>query len=157
MPGRYIPAAASVLFLGMTSLNSYAGSMYCGTTLISDGGNNPPSMTEVMAKCGAPIEQRKSSNELVYKDHKKLVTMRFDTNGKLQSLIYGGSAGLSSQDQKLEKIDQSIQSGVTPVKPAGDRATDASTVTKGRDVDPSTISKGRDADPSTITKGTDAK
>jgi hypothetical protein len=131
--------------------------MYCGSTLVSDGLQNAMTMTEVRSACGNPIEHRRKSNELVYDDNKNIVVIRFDTNGKVQSVNRFGSAGQSAQDQKIEEIDKAIkETGTVPTKPAGARDTDTSTLTKGKEADSRSSTKGRDANPNTVTKGVDA-
>ena len=144
------------ILLGITSLNTHAGSMYCGSTLVSDGLQNPLSMTEVLSACGTPMERRNMSNELVYNDNKNIVIMRFDTNGMLQSVNRSGSAGESAQAKAIEKIDDSIkETGTIPEKPPGPRDADPATTTKGTSADPNTSTKGKEASPSTISKGVD--
>lgn len=148
---------SSGILLGMTSLTTHAGSMYCGSTLVSDGLQNPLSMTEVLSACGTPMERRKMSNELVYDDNKNIVVMRFDTNGMLQSVNRFGSAGQSAQDKAIEEIDKSIkETGTIPEKASGPRDANPSSITKGKSADPNTSTKGKEADPGTITKGVDA-
>ena len=118
------------IVLGMTSLTVHAGSMYCGSTLVSDGVQNPLSMTEVKAACGAPIEHRTMSNELVYNNNKNIVVLRFDTNGILQSLNTENSAGKSAQEQKIQAISEAIKTGKPLPKEAADkRAADPDTIT----------------------------
>ena len=63
--------------LGVTSAN--AGSIRCGTEVIQDGGENPPSMDEVIALCGEPSER--TFGVLIYKE--KGVRLEFDDDGKL--------------------------------------------------------------------------
>jgi len=136
------------ILLGMTSLTAHAGSMYCGSTLVSDGVQNPLSMTEVKAACGAPIEHRTMSNELVYDNNKNIVVLRFDTNGILQSLNTESSAGKSPQDQKIQATSEAIKEGKPlPKEPLDQRAADPETISKGKDADPDTITKGVDATP----------
>jgi len=145
------------ILLGMTSLTTHAGSMYCGGTLVSDGVQEPLSMTEVKKVCGAPLEYRTMSNELVYDNNKNIVVLRFDTNGILQSLNTESSAGKSAQEQKIEATSEAIKEGKPlPKEPVDKRATDPKTITKGKDADSATITQGKEAAPGTITKGVDA-
>ena len=145
------------ILLGMSSLTTHAGSMYCGSTLVSDGVQNPLSMTEVKKVCGAPLEHRTMSNELVYDNNKNIVVLRFDTNGILQSLNTENSAGKSAQDLKIQATSEAIKEGKPlPKEPLDQRAADPETITKGKDADPDTITKGKEANPDTITKGEEA-
>jgi hypothetical protein len=63
-----------------------AGTMLCGDTVIQDGELEPVSEEEVLAACGEPT----SRNELgvwVYEKPGELAkTLRFDTDGNLQSI-----------------------------------------------------------------------
>ena len=72
--------AGIALLLFTTSAS--AGSMRCSTHVIKDGAENPPSMDEVIKKCGKP--DKRTYGELIYKKHKKRLV--FDTNGKLRTI-----------------------------------------------------------------------
>jgi hypothetical protein len=131
--------------------------MYCGSTLVSDGIQNPLSMTEVLAACGEPLERRRMANELVYNNNKNIVVLRFDTNGILQSLNTEFAAGKSPQEEKIEATNQAIREGKPiPVESTNGKRADPQTITKGKEADPRTSSRGRDASPDTVTKGVDA-
>ena len=150
---RVIP----ISIITLLCMNAHAGSMYCGSTLISDGVQEPLSMTEVLSACGEPLERRRMANELVYNNNKNIVVLRFDTNGILQSLNTEFAAGKSPQEQKIEVIDQAIKEGKPiPTESANGKRADPQTITKGKEADPRTSTRGRDASPDTITKGVDA-
>lgn len=63
----------------VSATSVHAGSIRCGTEVIQDGGENPPSMEEVLELCGEPTEQ--TYGVLIYKD--KGVRLEFDDDGKL--------------------------------------------------------------------------
>lgn len=56
-----------------------ADSIRCGAHIIEDGGNTPPTMEEVIKKCGKPTSRE--GNILVYEKHGK--RLDFDTENRL--------------------------------------------------------------------------
>ena len=58
---------------------AYAGSIRCGEEVIQDGGENPPTMEEVIEKCGEPTER--GLGVLIYRD--KNAQLEFDDDGQL--------------------------------------------------------------------------
>jgi hypothetical protein len=69
----------------ISSLNAFAGSMYCGTQIITDDEMQGESTQSIREKCGAPDE--KNGNNWVYK-HSDGATYRlhFNDNGELGSI-----------------------------------------------------------------------
>ena len=59
-----------------------ADSIRCGSHIIEDGGENPPTMKEVIKKCGEPTSRE--GNKLVYKKHGK--HLDFDTENRLVAM-----------------------------------------------------------------------
>ncbi len=59
-----------------------ADSIRCGSHIIKDGGENPPTMKEVLKKCGEPTSRE--GGKLVYKKHGK--HLDFDTEGRLMAI-----------------------------------------------------------------------
>jgi len=73
----YVLIALTALFLAPV-VN--ANSIRCGTHIIEDGGEHPPTMTEVIKKCGEPTSRE--WGQLIYRHHGK--RLDFDSEGRLQ-------------------------------------------------------------------------
>jgi len=59
-----------------------AGSMRCGTHIISSGQNNSPGMYEVLKRCGEPTFRQ--GNTWIYEKSSSVSTkIRFDRNGNI--------------------------------------------------------------------------
>ena len=63
-----------------------AGTMLCGGSVIQDGELEPVTEEQVLAACGEPTS-RSEDGQWVYANPGELVkTLRFDTDGNLQSI-----------------------------------------------------------------------
>ncbi len=76
---KYFLMTIAVLLLAPVA---QADSIRCGGHVIEDGGENPPTMKEVIKKCGEPTSREGS--KLVYKRHGK--HLDFDTEGRLMAI-----------------------------------------------------------------------
>jgi hypothetical protein len=63
-----------------------AGTMLCGGTVIQDGELEPVSEEQVMAACGEPTSRDESGTWVYAKPGEMAKTLRFDTDGNLQSI-----------------------------------------------------------------------
>ena len=78
-------AAAFFLTLFMVE-SAFAGSIRCGSYLISDGGVYPPSTYEVLKKCGEPTYRQ--GNTWIYEFRSKSrKELRFNQSGILTKII----------------------------------------------------------------------
>ena len=62
----------------------YAGSIRCGSHLISDGGRHGPGTYEVLKRCGEPTFRQ--GNTWVYEKGKKRYVIIFDVRGQILSI-----------------------------------------------------------------------
>ncbi len=63
----------------------YAGSMRCGSHMISDGGRSGPITYEVLKRCGEPAFQQ--GNTWIYeRGEKRRVAVVFKDNGEISSI-----------------------------------------------------------------------
>jgi hypothetical protein len=63
-----------------------AGTMLCGGTAIQDGELEPVSEQEVLAACGEPTSRNELGVWVYEKPGEMAKTLRFDTDGYLQSI-----------------------------------------------------------------------
>ena len=59
----------------------YAGSMRCGSHLISDGGRHGPGIYEVLKRCGEPTFRQ--GNSWVYEKGNQRIVIIFDSKGSI--------------------------------------------------------------------------
>ena len=62
----------------------YAGSMRCGSHIISDGGRTGPGTYEVLKRCGKPTFRQ--GNSWVYEKGKKRYVIVFKDSGQISSI-----------------------------------------------------------------------
>jgi len=62
----------------------YAGSMRCGSHLITDGGRTGPGTYEVLKRCGEPTFRQ--GNSWVYEKGKKRYVIAFKDSGQISSI-----------------------------------------------------------------------
>ena len=62
----------------------YAGSMRCGSHLISDGGRHGPGIYEVLKRCGEPTFRQ--GNSWVYEKGNKRIVIIFNSKGSISSI-----------------------------------------------------------------------
>jgi len=62
----------------------YAGSMRCGSHIISDGGRTGPGTYEVLKRCGEPTFRQ--GNSWVYEKGKKRYVIVFKDSGQISSI-----------------------------------------------------------------------
>ena len=62
----------------------YAGSMRCGSHLISDGGRHGPGTYELLKRCGEPTFRQ--GNTWVYKKGNKRYVIHFNDSGAITSI-----------------------------------------------------------------------
>ena len=62
----------------------YAGSIRCGSHLISDGGRHGPGTYEVLKRCGEPTFRQ--GNTWVYEKGKKRYVIVFDVSGQILTI-----------------------------------------------------------------------
>ena len=62
----------------------YAGSMRCGSHIISDGGRSGPGTYEVLKRCGEPTFRQ--GNSWVYEKGSKRYVIVFKSNGSISSI-----------------------------------------------------------------------
>jgi len=62
----------------------YAGSMRCGSHLISDGGRTGPGTYEVLKRCGEPAFRQ--GNTWIYERGNRRVAVVFKDNGEISSI-----------------------------------------------------------------------
>lgn len=74
--------AVLVLISAAAAQPAVAGSMRCGTHVISSGQNNSPGMYEVLKRCGEPTFRQ--GNTWIYEKSSSVSTkIRFDRNGNI--------------------------------------------------------------------------
>jgi hypothetical protein len=80
---RKIKIIGAVLVLAIVSIQpALAGSMRCGTHIISYGQGNSPGQYEVLKRCGEPTLRQ--GNEWIYEKSSSVsTTVRFDSNGNI--------------------------------------------------------------------------
>ena len=76
---------ALVLAMDFSQLAS-AGSMRCGTHIISSGQNNSPGQYEVLKRCGEP-DARQGDTWIYEKSSSVKKQIRFDRNGRIVDII----------------------------------------------------------------------
>ena len=62
----------------------YAGSMRCGSHLITDGGRTGPGTYEVLKRCGKPTFRQ--GNSWVYEKGNKRIVIIFNSKGSISSI-----------------------------------------------------------------------
>ena len=62
--------------------SAYAGSIRCGSHLISDGGRNGPGMYEVLKRCGEP-NSREGNTWIYRKGENQRYVVVFNDSGKI--------------------------------------------------------------------------
>ena len=62
--------------------SAYAGSIRCGTHLVSDGGRNGPGQYEVLKRCGEPTS-REGNTWIYSKPNNKRYEVVFNDSGKI--------------------------------------------------------------------------
>ncbi len=62
----------------------YAGSITCGTHIISDGGRHGPGAYELLKRCGEPTFRR--GNTWIYQKGNKTYSIHFNDNGDITSI-----------------------------------------------------------------------
>jgi len=75
------------LIVGFSTLmfqSVYAGSMRCGSHLISDSGRHGPGAYEVLKRCGEPTSRQ--GYTWVYKKGNKRYVIHFNDNGAITSI-----------------------------------------------------------------------
>lgn len=79
---RFKLTAAIVLLTAASIEPAFAGSMRCGTHIISSGQNDSPGMYEVLKRCGEPTFRQ--GNTWVYEKSSSVSKkIRFDINGNI--------------------------------------------------------------------------
>lgn len=78
---RKIKIIGAVLVLAIVSIQpALAGSMRCGTHIISSGQDNSPGQYEVLKRCGEPTSRQ--GDTWIYKQSSSVSNrIRFDRNG----------------------------------------------------------------------------
>ncbi len=82
--GLVIQTLVLLMVFALFSESAWAGSMKCGTYLISDGSNPGPSKVQVRRKCGTPYSE--SGNRWVYYKGRSVYRLRFSDASGLVSL-----------------------------------------------------------------------
>ncbi len=75
------------LIVGFSTLmfqSVYAGSIRCGSHLISDGGRHGPGAYELLKRCGEPTFRQ--GNTWVYEKGNKRYLIQFNDNGAITSI-----------------------------------------------------------------------
>lgn len=62
----------------------YAGSITCGTHIISDGGRHGPGAYELLKRCGEPTFRR--GNTWIYQKGNKTYSIHFNDSGDITSI-----------------------------------------------------------------------
>ena len=75
---------AAALVLGAQV--AMAGTMLCGDSVIQDGELQPVTEEQVLAACGEPTSRNEDGQWVYAKPGELVKTLRFDTDGNLQSI-----------------------------------------------------------------------